>query len=252
MTTSHHKAQFAPPSGATGNQPVQVGEVQGDAHVLVLREMRARLTDAGSPARTAALDAAIAALAARQPGAHTFQAGVSEWMGQCFLPSLYSNMTERGDRLLEEVLELLQAHGYDQGRVSTLVDYVFGRPVGDPAQEVGGVMVTLAGYCWVAGMDMHAAGDAELQRITQPEVMAKIRRKQEAKNALHFDTPVPGDAAPPAQGIDLGRLWEQSHAAALNHRKRNKHDCFVLRCLKEDVQKLIDSQRDAAPGVGNG
>jgi len=29
--------------------------------------MRARLTDAGSPARTAVLDAAIAALAARQP-----------------------------------------------------------------------------------------------------------------------------------------------------------------------------------------
>jgi hypothetical protein len=56
-------------------KPEQVGEVQGDAHVLVLREMRARLTDAGSPARTSALDAAIAALAARQPGA---QAAVGE------------------------------------------------------------------------------------------------------------------------------------------------------------------------------
>ncbi len=125
----------------------------------------------------------------------TFQAGVAEWMGQCFLPSLYSNMTERGDRLLEEVLELLQAHGYDRARVPTLVDYVFGRPVGEPVQEVGGVMVTLAGYCWVAGLDMHAAGDAELARISQPEVMAKIRAKQEAKNALHFDTPLPGNVA---------------------------------------------------------
>ncbi|UQA71923.1 hypothetical protein K1516_07385 [Stenotrophomonas maltophilia] len=134
----------------------------------------------------------------------TFQAGVAEWMGQCFLPSLYSNMTERGDRLLEEVLELLQAHSYDKARVPTLVDYVFGRPVGDPAQEVGGVMVTLAGYCWVAGLDMHDAGDAELARINQPHVMAKIRAKQEAKNALHFDTPLPGNAAPPAQTVDLG------------------------------------------------
>ncbi|WP_382513075.1 hypothetical protein, partial [Streptomyces sp. NPDC057020] len=139
------------------------------------------------------------ALAARQPVGQTFQAGVAEWMGQCFLPSLYSNMTERGDRLLEEVLELLQAHGYDKARVPTLVDYVFGRPVGEPAQEVGGVMVTLAGYCWVAGLDMHAAGDAELARIGQPEVMAKIRAKQEAKNALHFDTPLPGNAAATAQ-----------------------------------------------------
>ncbi|HEL5316037.1 TPA: hypothetical protein UOJ24_000225 [Stenotrophomonas maltophilia] len=134
-------------------------------------------------------------LAARQPVEQTFQAGMSKWMGQCFLPSLYSNMTERGDRLLEEVLELLQAHGYDKARVPTLVDYVFGRPVGEPAQEVGGVMVTLAGYCWVAGLDMHAAGDAELARISQPEVMAKIRAKQEAKNALHFDTPLPGNSA---------------------------------------------------------
>jgi hypothetical protein len=38
-------------------------------HVLVLREMRAQFTDAGSPARTAALDAAIAALSAQpSPG----------------------------------------------------------------------------------------------------------------------------------------------------------------------------------------
>ncbi|MGY4892336.1 UNVERIFIED_CONTAM: hypothetical protein EX528_18840 [Xanthomonas axonopodis] len=133
--------------------------------------------------------------------ADTFQAGVSKWMGECFLPSLYSKMTERGDRLLEEVLELLQSHGYDQTRVATLVDYVYGRPVGEPAQEVGGVMVTLAGYCWVAGMDMHAEGARELERITQPKVMEKIRRKQEAKNALHFDTPLPG-GAPAAAPVD--------------------------------------------------
>ncbi len=134
----------------------------------------------------------------------TFQSGVSDWMDKCFLPSLYSNMTERGDRLLEEVLELLQAHGYDKARVPTLVDYVFSRPVGDPAQEVGGVMVTLAGYCWVAGLDMHVHGHAELARISHPEVMAKIRAKQEAKNGLHFDTPLPGDAAAPVQSVDLG------------------------------------------------
>lgn len=140
------------------------------------------------------------ALAYAQPAAvpgDTFQAGVSKWMGECFLPSLYSNTTERGDRLLEEVLELLQSNGYDRTRVATLVDYVYSRPVGEPAQEVGGVMVTLAGYCWVAGLDMHAEGARELQRITQPDVMAKIRRKQEAKNALHFDTPLPGLATHP-------------------------------------------------------
>lgn len=134
----------------------------------------------------------------------TFQDGVAEWMGQCFLPSLYSNMTERGDRLLEEVLELLQAHGYDPSRVATLVAYVFGRPVGEPVQEAGGVMVTLAAYCAMAGLDMQAAGDAELARINLPEVMAKIRAKQEDKNALHFDTPLPGNAAAEPQEVNGG------------------------------------------------
>ena len=159
------------------------------------------------------------ALAARQPVGQSFQAGVAEWMGQCFLPSLYSNMTERGDRLLEEVLELLQAHGYDKARVPTLVDYVFGRPVGDPAQEVGGVMVTLAGYCWVAGLDMHADGDAELARINQPEVRAKIRAKQEAKNALHFDTPLPGNAV---QAVIEPAAWvhEEDPARVISARQK--------------------------------
>jgi hypothetical protein len=125
----------------------------------------------------------------------SFQWRVSQWMDQCFVPSLYSNMTERGDRLLEEVLELLQSKGYDRSRVATLVDYVYGRPPGEPSQEVGGVMVTLAGFCSIAGLNMHVDGERELSRITMPEIMAKIRVKQDAKNALHFDTPKPGDAS---------------------------------------------------------
>lgn len=176
------------------------------------------------------------------PEAQTFQEGVSDWMAQCFVPSLYSNMTERGDRLLEEVLELLQAHGYDPSRVATLVDYVFNRPVGQPAQEVGGVMVTLAGYCWVAGLDMHAAGDTELVRITQPEVMAKIRAKQEAKNALHFDTPLPGNT-PAAPGIDLGKL--QRYRMASNYqddiRTLHKDDTGTWVKIQDVERALIDA-----------
>lgn len=160
-----------------------------------------------SPAVLALIKANQAALAELPyPAGHdhppSFQSGVTTWMGRCFQPSLYTSMTERGDRLLEEVLETLQAHGYDQSRVPTLVAYVYGRPVGDPEQEVGGVMVTLAAYCAVAGLDMHGAGDAELARINLPEVMARIRAKQEAKNTLHFDTPLPGDTGAAAQLVD--------------------------------------------------
>jgi hypothetical protein len=127
------------------------------------------------------------------PPARSFQSRVADWLGKCFAPPLYTNMTERGDRLVEEVLELLQSKGYDPTRIPTLIEYVWNRPVGDPPQEVGGVMATLAAYCSVAGLDMEADGEAELARIMRPEIMAKIRTKQEAKNKLRFDSPLPGN-----------------------------------------------------------
>jgi hypothetical protein len=122
-----------------------------------------------------------------RPALRTYQTRVADWLAKCFHPSQYRNMVERGDRLLEEVLELLQAHGYDKHRVATLVQYVYGRPVGEPVQEMGGVMVTLAAFATTAGLDMDAAGETELARISQPEVMEKVRIKQESKNALHVE-----------------------------------------------------------------
>ena len=108
----------------------------------------------------------------------TFQPRVARWVHQCFGPAVAGDMQERGDRLLEEVLEYLQAHGYDPGRVPALTRYVFGRPVGEPVQELGGVMVTLAAHAEAAGLDMAAAGLVELERIEQPEIVEVIRNKQ--------------------------------------------------------------------------
>lgn len=139
-----------------------------------------------------------------------FQARVAPWMSQCFGAAIASDVRERGDRLLEEVLELLQSHGYDPTRVATLRDYVFGRPVGEPAQEAGGVMVTLAAYCLATGLDMHGAGDAELERISAPEIIERIRVKQASKRGLH--TPLPSATARPAHldvpsaAVDAGVL----------------------------------------------
>ena len=120
----------------------------------------------------------------------SFQARVKPWMLETFGQEISDDIQERGDRLLEEVLELLQAHDYDPTRVTTLVDYVYNRPVGEPFQEVGGVMVTLAAYCLAAGQDMHVAGDEELDRVwTKVEV---IRAKQAAKRDIHSPLPTGG------------------------------------------------------------
>ena len=109
----------------------------------------------------------------------TFQSRVQPWLTACFGEAIASDRTERNHRFLEEALELVQAAGCTRGEALRLVDYVYGRPAGDPDQEVGGVMVTLAALCQAHGLDMHIAADTELARIwTKVEA---IRAKQLAK-----------------------------------------------------------------------
>lgn len=113
--------------------------------------------------------------------AQAFQQRVEPWFRECFPPAVCDDRLERGDRLLEEVLELLQSGDYPPERVAALVDYTWGRSKGEPVQEVGGVMVTLAAYCIAHGLDMGEAGETELARINRPEIVQKIRAKQAAK-----------------------------------------------------------------------
>lgn len=137
-----------------------------------------------------------------------FQARVEPWMRECFGDVIPFDKVERGDRLLEEVFELLQSGGYDPARVLALRDYTWNRPAGELAQEVGGVMVTLAAYCLAFGLDMHAAGETELARIwTKVDV---IRAKQAAKptgSALPVAVNS-GDAQALASRLDEGVLAE--------------------------------------------
>ena len=115
------------------------------------------------------------------PAGATFQQRVQPWLLECFGAAIAADRVERNHRFLEESLELVQALGCTASEAHQLVDYVFGRPVGDPPQEVGGVMVTLAALCLANGLDMHDAGEVELARISAPELVAKIRAKQAAK-----------------------------------------------------------------------
>lgn len=111
--------------------------------------------------------------------AKTFQERVKPWMAKCFGNFISNDRKERNHRFLEEALELVQACGCTASEAHQLVDYVFGRPVGVIPQEVGGVMVTTAALCLAQGIDMHDAGEVELDRIwTKVE---QIRAKQATK-----------------------------------------------------------------------
>lgn len=92
---------------------------------------------------------------------------------------------ERAYRFLEESVELFQSVGMEKEDAYKVVDYVFGRPVGEPSQEIGGTMVTLLALASHLGLDVNEALIEEYERITRPEIQQKIREKQKAKNQ-HF------------------------------------------------------------------
>jgi NTP pyrophosphatase (non-canonical NTP hydrolase) len=109
----------------------------------------------------------------------TFQARVDDWLQACFGPGISGDRSERSHRFLEEALELVQACGATASEAHQLVDYVYGRQVGEKGQEAGGVLTTLAALCTAHGMDMETLGDIELARVWGK--IETIRAKQAAK-----------------------------------------------------------------------
>ncbi len=75
------------------DQALSTTELRRNAHMLVLQEMRARFTDAGSPSRTAALDAAIAALSAQPSPGGQGDAPPCWWIDH----GTYGQITQRQD-----------------------------------------------------------------------------------------------------------------------------------------------------------
>jgi hypothetical protein len=139
-----------------------------------------------------------------------FQLRVAEWMVQCFTPQIIADKLERADRFIEEALELVQATGYSADRAHALVDYTFNRQPGEPFQEVGGVMVTLAALCNPHGLDMDAAAEAELARIwTKIET---IRAKQATK-PVGSALPVPTAMHQTSDTGDDDALFDMCRAA---------------------------------------
>lgn len=135
----------------------------------------------------------------------SFQQRVAPWMLECFGAEVSRDLTERSHRFLEEALELVQAAGCTPSEAHQLVDYVFGRPIGEISQEVGGVMVTLAALCLAQDIDMHAAGETELARVwTKIDV---IREKHAAKPK---HSPLPGFFIP---GALAAAAWSASAPA---------------------------------------
>jgi hypothetical protein len=173
-----------------------------------------------------------------------FQQRVQPWLLACFGAEIASDKDERNHRFLEEALELVQACGCTASEAHQLVDYVFGRAVGEPNQEVGGVMVTLAALCLAQGLDMHSAAETELARIWTK--VAQIRAKQAAKpknSPLPEPTPLGSHATqaqyqPDEQTGPQGTAPHPSDGAAPAVAARDTYDCPIDGVPKPERRKL--------------
>lgn len=185
---------------AAPQQPAEQDAELSDSEIMaVMLRWVAGGTDSDHIAEMRALFAADRA-ARHVPRIEPFQQRVQPWLMACFGEQIAGDKAERNHRFLEEALELVQALGCTEDEARQLVAYVYGRPAGEPAQEAGGVMTTLAALCLAQGLDMHACGEAELARIwTKVE---QIRAKQAAKPR---NSPLP--AAPQPVTLDI-RQWE--------------------------------------------
>lgn len=125
-----------------------------------------------------------------RPGASDFQSRVRSWVVACFGDGVADDKPERCHRFIEEALELVQSLGTTRAECDQLVGYVYDRPAGDPVQEVGGAMTTLAALCSAVGIGMEDAAERELARVWTK--IEKIRAKQAAKPK---NSPLPEHAA---------------------------------------------------------
>lgn len=112
----------------------------------------------------------------------SFQQRVHDWVCD-FFPEHGVNVPERSRRFIEEALELVQAAGLEAQEVLRLVERVYGRPPGEPVQELGGSMVSLAALAEAMHLDAEQAGEAELRRISGPGMRERMRAKQAEKRA---------------------------------------------------------------------
>lgn len=111
------------------------------------------------------------------------QVVVADWVRRSFGEATMHAPDERAARLLEETVEFGQALGLTANVAHRVVDYVYGRPPGDPAQEAGGVGVTLLCLCEAIGISADEAEASEIARVLAKPVEHFQRRQAEKRAA---------------------------------------------------------------------
>jgi len=76
-----------------------------------------------------------------------YQKNVMEWLIKSFGEKSATSDHGRTTKFLEEAIELVQSLDLEKEFVHRMVDYVYAREKGEPYQEVGCLVICLAGLC---------------------------------------------------------------------------------------------------------
>lgn len=119
-----------------------------------------------------------------------FQQRVTNWLSYCFGYAQSRSKQDRIHRFIEEALELAQAAGCPKADIEALLNHVYAKEPSNVANEVGDVMLTLAGVANAYSCDADACGERSLQKVW--EKCEQIRAKQASKDP---NSPLPGHGA---------------------------------------------------------
>lgn len=123
------------------------------------------------------------------------QRSIGEWATAAFGREQSLSIPHRGIRHLEESAELAQSCGVDEAMAHKLVSYVWSRPAGEIAQEMGGVGVTLLALAHAAGLDVDAEELREVQRVLS-KPLEHFARRNDTKNQAGFLAAPPVSESP--------------------------------------------------------
>lgn len=108
-----------------------------------------------------------------------FQRLIAKWGDSCFGPEANRDVRIRRNVALEESVELFQALEGTEEEAVEILRRTFARPKGDPQQEIGGVLVTIALLAEARGESIETLALTELRRCE--DNVDKIRAKRLTK-----------------------------------------------------------------------
>lgn len=114
------------------------------------------------------------------------QAQVYTWAKAAFGKSHVVSIEQRSIRFLEEAIELAQSGGCTEEIAHKLVSFVFARPVGTMASEIGGVGITLLCLAQAAHMSADECEVAEFLRVLD-KPLEHFAARNKAKNQAGFN-----------------------------------------------------------------